>query len=358
MNKKLKMNKLYRYILTAAILTSSLINYAQFKDDKTTEKSSKFSQTGKVMVNNRHGNIQVISWAKDSIRVKAHISGESKSLANLSEALSKTTAQINLSFTNAEINTVVYESGIEKSINDIKKIAGAGTNIKINYTIYAPKSCKLMLSNKYGDILLDNHDGVVIAKLNHGNLRANELPQLNNLHCTFGNIYIRSAETFTGSFYFSDLDIESVGQISMDAKSSTLEIGKIDELTISSSNDEIIIDEINHFNFNGNLSKIKIGSLGLTSMVNMKYGKFRVRRIESTVCKFNAQSSRTTIDLGFAPNVNFRVSGYQEDVDFSSTNPLSHVNTSLNSFNGYYGQNPEAQCVYMLNGQKSKIYFR
>jgi hypothetical protein len=352
------MNKQYKIVVTLAIVCFSLLSFGQFKDQKTIEKSSAFSQTGRVSVNNKHGNIEVVSWNKDSIRVQVKITGESKSLAKLNEAMAKTSAQISLKFSNAEINTLLLESAISKGITDIKELAGSSNVIKINYTIYLPKGAKVRIANKYGDVLFNDHNGDIEIDISHGNLRANSLPNLTKLYSNFGNVYLVSSGSFRARLHFSELDIETAEHLTLDSKGSSFELGHIDEITITSTNDNINIDEVNHLNFIGNLSKVKIATLGISSSINMKYGKFRIRKIQSTVCKFSVHATRTTVDLGFAPNVHFQANGMQEDLEIISANPNAHIVTDGFTVSGYYGTNPDATCVYTINGQKSKIYFR
>ncbi|MBT8327801.1 MAG: hypothetical protein KJP21_08755 [Bacteroidia bacterium] len=352
------MNKQYRIYLTLILISFQLVSLAQFSDKKVIDKTASFDKSGRVSLNNRHGNIQIISWPKDSIKVHVEIEGESKSLSKLQETMAKTSSQISFQNTNAIISTVVSETVVSRSISDIRNLTGTGTTIGIDYKVYVPQNTKLIISNKYGDVFLDDHNGEIILELNHGNLRANHLPKLSTLSCSFGNIFITSVGSLNARLQFSEMDLEKADRLNLNSKSGTYDIDEVDDFVITSTNDNLKLGSVNTFTFNGSLSKIKLDNLLTSSTFNIKYGKVRISKIQASVCSFNIQSNRTTFDLGFAPNVSFKVSGTQNDFEILSTNPNSHIESNNGLLSGHYGSNPDSECTYLINGQKSKIYFK
>lgn len=347
----------YKLTLTLALTALTLVGQAQFKDQKVIDRSSKFSRTGQVSINAKHGNVQLISWDKDSIRVHVTINGESKSLSKLQEAMAKTTVGVDLKFTQANIQTLISETMISKGLSEIKELTGGG-KIDISYKIYLPKQAKIMASNRYGDIYLDSHEGNVMLEVNHGNIRAHSIPELTMLRSTFGNVYIISAKRFTANLYFSELEIEECSSMTIDSKSTNFEIGTADELRFTSTNDDIVIDEVGKLHMTSNLTKVKVNEISKSCQANLKYGRFRAKKIGADVCELSFQTSRTTIDLGFDVNAQFLVSGIHEDVEFASSNPRSHIKTTEQGISGYYGNSGSSTCNYLFNGERSKIYFK
>ena len=332
--------------------------FGQFKDQKTIKKSAAFKSNGYVSVNNKHGNIQIASWSKDSIRIEVVIEGQSKSLSKLQEIMAKTTSNISIQNNSATIQTVVYDNLLSKGWSEIKEITNAQNSILINYKIYVPSTARLALSNRYGDIFINDHAGDAMIEVNHGNLRANSLPKLSMLHSSFGNIYIVEAGSFNANLYFSEVEIASCKSVTVDSKGSTYEWGEIETLHLTSTNDKISINEVSDLTMNGHLSKVRINTIRKRCIANLKYGRFRVRTINRSVCTLNFQTVRTTVDLGFDAQANFKVSGHHTDVEFISTNPLAHISTNGSGLSGHFGNNAAAPCNYVFSGEKSKIYFK
>ena len=82
------MNKLhYKLIPTLLLVFISATSFAQFTDTKSVTKRVALNPGGKVSVSNKGGSIQIISWAKDSVVIHATVSGSSKSLVKLQEAM-------------------------------------------------------------------------------------------------------------------------------------------------------------------------------------------------------------------------------------------------------------------------------
>ncbi|MGB0849797.1 MAG: hypothetical protein ACPGTP_01000, partial [Bacteroidia bacterium] len=306
----------YKITILALFLLAYTNVYSQFKDEKEYHKAVKFIPNGKISVQNKHGDIRIISWDKDSVVVRATISGESKSLSKLNEQMSQTRIDFRQESGRIQMNTATSTSSINKGINDIKTAAGINSELKVYYEVRVPKGSHLALSNKYGDIYLDEHNGPINLEISHGNLRANSLKKVKYLKSNFGNIYIDHVHELKGNLLFSELDLSSARKVMISSKSTDFELGEIEDLQLSSNNDKVDLDKVAVLKISGNLSKVNVYRLKKSGSIDLKYGRLKIKKIESSVCSFNAKSTRTTFDLGFDSNMEFEVEGMIDDSQF------------------------------------------
>lgn len=348
----------FKYVLSLYFLIISLASFGQFKDEKTYNKAVACSPNGRISIQNKHGNIQISSWQKDSLIVKAIIRAESKSLVKLQESLAETRIDFRQDNSSIRISTLSFSGVVARSINDIKSVAGVSNELRVDYEIKLPIGSEIAVANKYGDIYLDEHEGPLNIELSHGNLRATVLDEVKYLRTNFGNVYIESINSLRGNTLFSEIEITRADRLAFTSKSTEFEIESAADFRISSSNDDININRAEKVSIDGNLSKVNIYKLENACRIDLNYGKVRINKVAKDVCEFDVISTRSTFDLGFQPKTSFKVTGMVEDTPFSSYNSLCRVTTDGLTLEGYYGTKSSATCSYSFNCQKSKIYIR
>ena len=350
---------LYKILLVIVAVTAIKSSYAQFKDSKTFSKGVRMTDNGKMSINNRHGNITISSWDKDSLVVKATISGQSKSLSKLQESLANTNLDFKKSGTAVEISTLFANTSFSQGVNDVLSAAGVSNEISVVYDIKIPKGTDMSLSNKYGDIYLTTHTGNVYADISHGNFRALSLNKVGYLRTNFGDVYIESVNNLKGNFLFSSVEIQSGGTLDLESKSSEYEVKSARDFRITTTNDKIDLNKVNSISIAGTLSRISIDKLTKSSSISLKYGKVRIKEIQKGVCSFMVTTTRTTLDLRFEQGANKILSGMLTDCDIEirkSNNTLEHSESP--SLNVVIGNKSLAECTYQFNCQKGKIYIQ
>lgn len=352
------MRKIYPYSLTLVILVLCTVANAQFKDSKEFRKAVKVSTNGKLTVTNRHGNINLVSWDKDSVVVYATIKGQSKSLAKLKESMEMTSINFRKSGSSIELSSVFSKTSFSTGIDDILSSAGVSNEMSINYEIKLPRSLRLSVINKYGDVYIDQHSGVVQIELSHGNLRANTLKEVDNLRASFGDVYIDRVDVLNGDLQFSHIEIEDAQEINVTSKSTKFEIESVHSFQLNSSNDKVDLDEVAAFSFVGSLSKINIGTLSNSASLSLKYGRVRIKTIEKGVCSFSASTTRSTLDLGFEKGSNASITGFSADCEVQSINPNIVVESAQPSLAVSIGNKQASSCKFSFTCQKGKIFFK
>lgn len=344
----MRMKRINRYkLVVASLLLWSSSALAQFQEERIVDKAIAVAPNVKIAIQNRHGNITVNSWEKDSVVMRAVISAESKSLEKLQTALSSTKVNFEKQGDYISISRGTTMSSFDRSISEIKSAAGVN-ELTIDYQISIPIGARLSLINRYGDIFLDNHDGEINLEISHGSFRARNLKRITQLNSNFGNIYITSAKRIDGSLLFSDFEIEKCDELSVNSKSTSYEIEDIKHMLIRTTNDKINIDKIKSFNIMGSLSKVTIDHLNKSLDANLNYGKIRIKKVEATTTSMTLFSNRTTFDFTFDPNLLFTRSGNCENCEITNDNIL----TSRTA------RKEDKALIMRYSCQKTKFYFR
>ena len=254
--------------------------------------------------------------------------------------------------------TKEFKKAIKVSTAGRLAVSNRHGKINVSYEIRVPKSLRLRIDSKYGDIYIDQHDGRVGIELSHGNLRANSLGEVEYLRTNFGDVYINSVESLEGSLLFSQIEIEKATKIDIVSKSTGFEIESVEALQMSSSNDKIDIDEVGHFGFTGSLSKVNIDELTKSSNISLKYGKVKIKKIHKDVCSFMATATRCTLELGLDKEGNKNITGMIGEGEIQNLNPLLKIKSKYLNLSAVMGNIDKANCTYQLSCQKTKLYFK
>jgi hypothetical protein len=255
-------------------------------------------------VYNKYGKIHVISWDKDSVKFVIDLKIKNKDY----EKLERIKNSISFEFTPSGYFVIVKTrigDGTDDAIKDLVNIAGSYfssyNQITINYTIMLPAYAKLKLENKFGDIYLDDRDADVNLILSYGDLKANNLNASNNaitLNSCDAEINAINEGKITMSY--GNLHVYGAQKLSVNSRSSNLNIDKINDLTMSSRRDKIFLPNVQSLYGDSYFSEFSLLGLKEELNFNFRYGKLNIESIDKTFSFININSEYTDIRLTFA----------------------------------------------------------
>lgn len=215
------------------------------EDDLTTYTKTEniLQQAGSLSgleIDNRHGNISVNAWQKDSVRVDVKIAVNSDSRSSANEVLDLISIRSN------ETDSVFYFR------TKFKDDFYSNHSFKISYQVNVPSNFNLKIKNRFGNIELSSITGFLDIDLEYGFLEQKGLGLVQNIktHLSFadaklGNfgqadmeltnahIELENVEkgTFTGQYY--QLDLPRGGTININSSTGRFNLGKIKELKMT-----------------------------------------------------------------------------------------------------------------------------
>ena len=306
-----KMKKYLIYNLTVLIgLLALLPASAHPKDDtkltKTITREFNVPADGHVTIINKYGPIQINTWDYDSVYVKIEITAFGKNDKSVNKIMDRVDFDFDQNNKYLELATVLDRSSgffteIWNNIGDYSKTLLSQNQLKIEYTVFMPSTSDLNITNKFGDIYLEDYIGDLEVELSHGNIRAGKIVSRFDLDLSFGNVDVKS-------IHDADLVLKAV-----EADFSEIQSGRI-----QSSSSEIIIDEIHNLRIDsrsdrkfqirragsisgtGSFSKIRIETFENDLKLDLNYGTFDITALNPGFSRIDLKGKTTEITLDFA----------------------------------------------------------
>ena len=212
------MKRTFKTIFPIVLMLATIQLFAQdeSKEKKQKERyeffrerniSKTYPASGNTLnVDNQFGNVKVITWDKNEIKVDIHIEASS----NVKEIADKTFEKMDVEDSqqgkNINFKTVFNKNNKEEktSCNNCK------SNMSIDYTVQLPASTTLNIENSFGGIDIPDYNGTVSLTSKFGHLNAGKLSKPEKIAVEFGKA-----------------DLKSIGNIDLDFKYSSINIGSL-----------------------------------------------------------------------------------------------------------------------------------
>jgi len=295
-------------ILLVMMLASNLVSAQDLTDQRSVSRSFPATLETTLEVRNKYGKIQVVTWEQDSVAVDVDIYLTESSAGKLK----KLKEDIKIDFTGTKnyiIAKTVIESESGRLASEIRSIGNtiSGTNkkVEINYMVYVPAHMDVVLSNKFGDIYMDDLDGQVDIELSNGVLKANRLEGTSSISLSFANGMIKSLGSCTMKLSYSDLTLNEVGQLDLVSKSSKLNVDSVNVVKINSRRDKLYFQQVEYLYGNSNFTQVWVYDFLRESDVYMKYGKLTIEHVVPEFSKIFVESDYTDITLMFDDQASF-----------------------------------------------------
>jgi hypothetical protein len=307
-----KMNHIlfrYRILLLFLVLLPGMTTLAQDRTDKrVVRKQFPATRETTLEVTNKYGEIQVLTWKKDSVAIEVEILLTESS----SSKLNKLKDDISIGFTGTggyiiAKTQIKSESGrIASELKSVSHtISGSNKQVEINYMVRIPEYLDVVLQNKFGDIYIDDLKGRVDIELSNGVLKAGQLAGITEIDLIFANGMIKALGSSTMRLSYSDLTLGEVGQLDLDSKSSILNADSINVLKINSRRDKLNIKRVEYLYGNGNFTQVWIYDFLRESDLYMKYGELTIEHVVPYFSKIYVESEYTDVTLFFDKQTRF-----------------------------------------------------
>jgi hypothetical protein len=152
-----------------------------------------------VKIVNTYGNVNVYDWDKNEVKVEVTITVKSEN-EKLAQAMLD---EITINESNRD--PILFETKIGSNKNNNKK-----TNFIINYKVYLPQRAKLTVKNSFGDINIEDRNGLTNLNASFGDINLGNLVNLESLKIEFGNVVAKKVNVKKLNANYTDVDIKSL----------------------------------------------------------------------------------------------------------------------------------------------------
>lgn len=286
--------------LLAISLNFSLLG--QNKVSKKIEKTFSMTNSGKLYLENNYGEISVHGWNKESLVVKMEIEVTHRKKESAENLLGRIGTNIN-----ENKDYIIFKTAIaEKSTGFFAKYWSKAnpfdfdkSNLKINYKVYLPKNAELDITNKFGDVIIEDWTGKFKTDMQHGDLWLNGNLNFVDINMKYGKI---KAETINyGNIRVKNgkFIVENAEDLRVNSSGSTLNLETIKALELYSSKDEIKIDVVHKIKGDVKFSDIDINTLNNEVNLVLKISDLSINELGTTkpIIKLNQESSEININV-------------------------------------------------------------
>ena len=165
-------------LLTLLVVLFGLVSHGQvFEKNRSLSRAFALKPDTEIQISNKYGDIELISWDKDSVRfdidVKVISNKESKALTAFEyiDFDFKSTAHYIIAKT-----SFAGQGTFWSEVKDLASTVFTGsTTTHIDYKIFLPANAIIKIDHKYGNIFISDYDGSLEIKLSNGDLATEPL---------------------------------------------------------------------------------------------------------------------------------------------------------------------------------------
>ena len=191
----------------------------KFTKSKAYSKSYSLGSNDKINLENQFGEMKLVTWDKNEIKVDVTIIGKSDEEARAQTILDRITIS-----DGKESSGVFFKTKMENQKSDWNNKKGNyHEGMEINYLVYLPSGNPLKASNQFGKMMVPDYKGEAELESKFGSLTAGKITTAKEISVEFGNADIAQISGGRLNIKFSN---GTVNKLSGDVKSN-LEFSKV-----------------------------------------------------------------------------------------------------------------------------------
>ncbi|WP_149303236.1 hypothetical protein [Pareuzebyella sediminis] len=300
------MDTLYKKII---LLIGSILLYlpaqAQEKVSKELSKVFELTNNGDIHIENKYGNISVFGWEKEEVSLRITIRVTHKKRDNAQDLLNRIKPILHHSENFLSVSYEIEEKGssfFSQLFEKANPFDFDRSNIQIDFTLKVPSKTEMEISNKFGDVIIEDWNGTLDAQVEHGNIWINENLKNATVSLEFGKLHAKDISFGRLELKNGELNMNDAKNLRLYSSGSTVELGTIGVLDIDSNKDELMLKWVDNL-------------FGV-----VKFGRVEVHRLQKDL----------DIDLKISDFVVDKVGG--TDVDISITQESSDITLNITDF--------------------------
>jgi hypothetical protein len=284
-----------------SILSLLLILIAFTAQAERTEKkiyrSYPVNKVQTLNLDNKYGNINISESRRDSviIDVIVWVEGTNDKARRL---LDKINVEIDQSG-----NTVTAETVFDSNFSSNQEFS-------IDYNISVPADRELNVSQKYGNVNMDDLTGKGAFEIKYGELRAKNLLSSDlTMDIAYSKVFVTATKDLTLSLKYSKIFLDKGSDLELETRYSTVEIGDGQNVVMDSKYDNIKFKSLVSLNVNSMYTGINIEKLTKKLEVVNGYGNISVGSIPAGFESISISNKYAGIKLGIASDASYKLDG-------------------------------------------------
>lgn len=261
-----------------------------------------------LVLDNRFGTIHCNNWEKNVISVEVRITVTSSSEETAMRLLDLVTISASGTASLVEVRTSIAEGGFK------------GRNkVSIDYNINMPASINLDLTNKFGDVFINEVAGKGKLNLSYGNMEINKLSNSDNLlDIKFSKVDVKFIKGAVVLLKYSNLDLDYAGSLRLDSKYSNLTANKIIALNTNFEGGKLDMENSSAVDSKSKFSDLGISRIEKSLNLDIQYGNCEVKEMAEDFTSISITNKYGDVTVSIPGNSSYTLDAELKycDLDF------------------------------------------
>ncbi len=295
-------------VMLLLFFSAEILSAQTYSEKKTYMKSFPVNRDMTLEIDNKYGTIHITSWNIDSVEIKAEV----EAYASDHNRLDRMFRGVDVNITGSSF-LIRAETSFKQNISMLfesfkgltSKIIPYDSKLQINYFINAPEYMDIRITNKYGDVYMENNTGKLIINLSNGAFKANSLNEINGDDLLFCNATINRIANGRLNLSFSEVEIDESQNLNITSISSKINLERVETVRTESRRDKYYIGTTGALTGDSYFSDFRIEELQREINLDTRYGELDADFISKGIEMITINSNFTDISLTFDPSVSY-----------------------------------------------------
>ncbi|UNY99030.1 hypothetical protein MQE36_01455 [Zhouia spongiae] len=296
----MNMNIFYKRSILLFVLLISFSVFSQEILTKRIEKNYEMTNAGELHLNNKYGNVSITGWKKNSIEIVVEVKVTSKKAEDAKSLLNRIKPDFRTATNYVNVTSEVAEKNenlFSRYFNKVNPFEFDKTNIEINYTVYLPENAEIEITNKFGDVMVEDWTGKLKAEIEHGDLWINSSIVIADVEMKFGKLRAKTMTYGTIHMKNGSIKIEGSQDLMLRTSGTDIQIDKVNNLKLYSSKDEVVIDYLGNINGTVDFSDMQVNEMDNDVYLEMKVTNLRILKMNRSDATVNINQESSDISI-------------------------------------------------------------
>lgn len=357
-------SKPYKLLSIILLLPTLIFADATICTDKITSRERIIQQSYSVTdnatlkVNNRFGNVDIITWDENTIEFDILIRVSGNDEDKVVDRLERIDVDFSASNSLVSATTKIGQNE-SRWWNWGKKM---NLQLEINYVIKIPITNSIDITNDFGIVSVDTLKGVAKINCDHGNITTKELMAENN-ELNFDHTkdcYFEYINSGTINADFSSYTVAKAKSLKINADHTASYIEAAENISYNCDFKTIKIDNVNNIEGNADHLTLLIGNIYEYASIKSNFGSVKIDKIGANAKNIDINGEHAKINLGYDAAYQFNFDITLEHASLRNADDFNYTKQIIKSFNKYYrgnyGQNNTENMV-KINSEFGSITF-
>jgi hypothetical protein len=309
-----------------------------------------------LVINNVYGNIDIINHPEEKISIEVNIHVDARDQSREKEMLD------NINIRLYQEGNVVY--ALTELSDNFNRLFRGPADLQINYTIHMPASVPVQLSNKYGNVFIDELTSTSTIDVKYGKLNANRIMHdsrepLTKVILAYSDAVIQETSWLNADIKYAKLSITDSRALALISKYSKIFVTNGSSLVGESKYDSFELGTLDNFVINTAYSNIKIEKLTGRLQSETKYTDVIISNVPSGFESLKINTSYGNYKIGVVPGTSYRIDGSAKYSDIVYPQANARVNrineNSQLQVSGVVGSNQNTRSTVTISANYGNV---